>query len=86
MPLQCDSLKRQRNLRRSTDDDLTSAGLRIETVEDRQNGSMRGSAAQCGQYGLFRVRIQIGGNLIQQQNVRLRGDGARDGQKLPLTL
>ena len=47
---------------------------------------MLGDPFQGTKHGLFRLCIQICGDLVQQQQLRLCGGGAGDGQKLPLPL
>ena len=66
--------------------DRASAGLLVQPVGDRENGTVGRGFLEGGQNQLFRRRVQICRDLIEQQDLRLCGDRACDRQKLPLSL
>ncbi len=74
------------NVAASRKNELPSAHVLIQAVGDGQDGSPRGGFLQRGQDRLFRIGVEVGGDLVQEKNGRLRGDGARDGKELPLPL
>lgn len=53
---------------------------------DGKHGAVRTDTAQGPQYMLLGLRIQVGGDFVQQQKIRVGSGCPCDGKKLPLAL
>ena len=64
-------------MRRFDGDD--APGLRAGSVGNGDDRAVGGHAPERLQHGIFGFRIQVGRDLIQQQDARIGGCGAGDG-------
>lgn len=65
---------------------LSPAGLLVQPVGDGEDGPVLRGVFQRRQHRLLRVGVQVCCDLIQQQQLRFRGDSPGNGQQLPLSL
>lgn len=62
------------------------AAIRIEPMGNGQYGTVSGGILYSCADKLFCPAVQVSGDFIQQQNLRVSGNRTRNGEQLPLSL